>query len=63
MQPYGRSLATESTIQSEHQAVVKAFAAFDALVARIVQTGGQPDSITPVVIEAAGQVVRRADSH
>lgn len=59
VQPYGRNVAVDSTVLSEHKTAAAAFAEIDRLVAQMVRTGAPSDSVTLLVVDPSGRVVRR----
>ena len=62
-QPYGRAVEHESTILSEHATAAEAFAGIDRLAAQMARTGAPSDAITLVVLDPAGHVVHRPQTH
>jgi hypothetical protein len=63
VQPWGPDKGRQATLQSEHAAVAKAFAAIDALSAQMVRTGAPSDAIELVVVNESGEVLPRPDTH
>ena len=59
VQPYGRDVARESTIVSEHPTAAAAFAEIDRLSGRMRRTGAPSDAVQLVVLDANGEIVRR----
>jgi hypothetical protein len=57
VQPWGRDRGRECTVQSEHKTLSDAFAAVDALAARMAATGAPSDAVEFVVINSDGDVV------
>ena len=47
----------------EHATSAEAFAALDALSARMVQTGAPSNAVELIVVDAAGQIVPRPGAH
>jgi hypothetical protein len=56
VQPYGPDVARQSTVVSEHATIADAFAEIDRLAAQMVRTGARPDTVTLLVVDAAGAV-------
>jgi hypothetical protein len=63
VQPWGRDVGRESTLVSEHATVAEAFIALDALTAQMIRTGANQASVTLLVVNDAGNVVRRPGVH
>jgi hypothetical protein len=63
VQPYGRDVARESTLISEHRTVADAFAEIDRLAAQMVRTGVRPDVVELLVIDGEGRIVSRPGAH
>lgn len=63
VQPYGRDVARESTLISEHATSAEAFAEIGRLAAQMARTGARPDTVTFVVIDASGAVLARPGVH
>ena len=63
VQPYGRDKARESTVISEHQTAADAFAEIDRLSAQMVRTDAPADAVELLVVDAAGRIVQRPQSH
>jgi hypothetical protein len=63
VQPWGRNVAEQSTILSEHPSVAEAFQEIDRLSERMVRTGARTDAIELVVVDAEGNVVSRPETH
>jgi hypothetical protein len=53
----------ESTTINEHATVAEAFAEIERLVAQVLRTGGKPETITLLLVDAAGSVVTRPGIH
>jgi hypothetical protein len=49
----------ESTTISEHVTAIEAFAEIDRLAAEMVRTGARSETVTLLVVDATGAVVRR----
>ena len=62
-QPYGRDAGRESTTLSEHAIAADAFAEIERLAAQMARTGAPSDAIILVVLDAAGGVVHRPQTH
>ena len=62
-QPYGPDVGRESTTISEHATAAEAFAEIDRLAAQMARTGAPSDAITLVVLDPAGQLLRRPQTH
>lgn len=63
VQPYGRDRGREATVISTHPTIPQAFAAIDALSARMVQTGVESDYVELIVLDADYQLVPRPATH
>ncbi len=63
VQPWGNRVAHEATVLSEHPTVTEAFAAIDALAARMQETGAPSDAVHLVVLNSAGRIVYRPGTH
>jgi hypothetical protein len=63
VQPWGRDVARESTLVSEHPSAAEAFAEIDRLSAQMVRTGAPSDAVELVVIDAHGRIVPRSGAH
>ena len=63
VQPWGSDKVRQSTLLSEHQSAVSAFAEIDRLVAQMVRTGAPSDALELAVIDVTRNiVVRRLDN-
>ena len=62
VQPWGRNVAIESTLISEHPSAATAFAEMDRLSADMARTGAPSDAVELVVIDGAGRVLPRPGS-
>jgi hypothetical protein len=63
VQPWGPDKVRQSTLLSEHQSSVAAFAEIDRLVAQMSRTGVPSDALELVVIDVnRSTVIRRLDS-
>ena len=63
VQPYGRDVATQSTLVSVHPTEVHAFAQIDRLSEQMRATGAPSNAIELVVIDADGRRVERSNRH
>ena len=63
VQTYGRDVAHQSTLISEHATAMDAFAEIDRLAAQMVRTGVRPDVVELLVLDADGEIVRRPGAH
>jgi hypothetical protein len=63
VQPYGRHVGRESTTISEHATAAEAFAEIDRLAEQMARTGAKPETVTLLVVDASGAVVRRPGAH
>ena len=63
VQPWGPDKARQSTLQSEHDTVAEAFAALDAISAKMMRTGTPSNAIELVVVDENGRKVERPDNH
>ena len=64
VQPYGRDLARDATVISEHATAADAFREIDRLASEMARTGAPSDAVTLVVVDAAaGRVVQRPGTH
>ena len=63
VQPYGRDKARESTVISEHQTAADAFAEIDRLSSQMVRTGAPSDAVELLVVDAAGRIIQRPETH
>jgi hypothetical protein len=63
VQPWGDDKAREATLISEHATAAEAFVEIDRLSGQMVRTGAPSDAIELIVVDAAGCVVARSDSH
>jgi hypothetical protein len=61
--PWGPDKGRQATLQSEHEAITEAFAAIDAMRARIIRTGAPGDAIELVVVDEGGNVAPRPVTH
>ena len=61
VQPWGRDVARQSTLISEHHTAAAAFAEIDRLAAQMVRTGARSDSVQLLVVDRGGRVVPRPD--
>jgi hypothetical protein len=59
----GPDKGRQAALQSQHDTITEAFAAIDAMRARIVRTGAPGDAIELVVVDEAGNVVPRPVTH
>ena len=55
VQPYGRDLARDVTVLSQHATAADAFAAIDRLSAQMVRTGAPPDAVELIVVTLVGE--------
>lgn len=65
VQPWGHGACrfVDATAVSYHATAADAYAALDALAARMAATGVAPDSGELIVVDDARQTVRRSYSH
>jgi hypothetical protein len=66
VQPYGHPNDRQSTVISEHPTAADAFATIDALAVEMVRTGTPATMIRAIeliVIDGAGNIVRRPGAH
>ena len=59
VQPWGPNKGRQATVQGEYATVAEAFAALDALSARMARTGAPSEAIELVVVDAYGEVLLR----
>ena len=62
VQPWGRDVAQQSTLISEHATAAEAFAEIDRLAAEMVRTGAPSDAVELLVVDADGRLVSRPDA-
>jgi hypothetical protein len=58
-----RDKAREATIISEHQTAADAFAEIDRLSAQMVRTGAPSNAVELLVVDPAGRIIQRPESH
>jgi hypothetical protein len=63
VQPYGRDVATQSTVISVHPTAVHAFAEIDRLAEQMNKTGAPFDAVELVVLDVHGKRVERPNRH
>jgi hypothetical protein len=63
MHPWGPHKGRQATLQSEHATIAQAFAAIDAMSARMVRIGAPGDALELIVIDEHGNVVPRPATH
>jgi hypothetical protein len=63
VQPYGPDKARQSTLISKHRSAADAFATIDCLAAEMARIGVPSDAIELVVVDHAGEIVRRPGAH
>lgn len=63
MQQWGPDTARQSTVISEHATVAETFREINRLASEMVRTGAPSDAVGRVVVDGAGQVVRRPCAH
>jgi hypothetical protein len=63
VQPWGLNKGRDATIISEHETADEAFAQIDRWAAELVRQGFRSDLIELVVVDSAGRLVPRPDSH
>jgi hypothetical protein len=59
MHPWGPDKGRQGTLQSEHATITEAFAALDAMSARMVRTGAPSNALELVVVDKDGNIVPR----
>lgn len=63
VQPWGPDKARQATVISEHDTVAEAFREIDRLSSQMVRTGAPSDAVALLVVDSAGQLVRRPGAH
>ena len=62
VQPWGKDVATESTVVSTHDNAVDAFAEIDRMAEQMLRTSGSADLVRLVVVDESGKEVRRPNA-
>lgn len=63
VQPWGRDRGRQATVVSEHASAAEAFAHIDRLAVQMVRTGAPADSVALVVVDDAGNLIDRPETH